>query len=110
MDFSSAAFLRKCSRCRRGRQGLLFLLHLFQVEIDHGGIAKLCLDVVHRVHVFAVDFESKLVSPERKTGVEVVALFVALDLIVASDVFAIDLDQSALKRCAVVTFYITFKR
>ena len=40
---------------------------------------------------------------------EIVAFFVGLDLVVALDVFAVDLDQGAGQRFAVFVLYVTFQ-
>ena len=79
-----------------------------QIEADRGGIAELGTDVVHGVLLLAVDLDRDSICSDGQTGVEVVALLVAFDFIVAFDVFALNFDQSAFERRAVFALHISF--
>ena len=50
----------------------------------------------------AVDFDTDLIGADRQTGMEVVAFFLGLDLVVALDVLPLDHDERVFERLAIL--------
>jgi len=68
------------------------------VEVVDYRIAQRSAHFVDEVDVFAIHFQADLIGADGQAGMEIVALLVCLDLIVALNVFTVDFHQGALQR------------
>jgi len=74
------------------------------------GDASYYLSANRNKRSIALDLNGHVVGPERKTSVKVMTLLIRLDLIIAFDIGALDLNESPLQALAILILHIAFQR